>query len=272
MALAHGVRRGYLHTSPELAMKKLLGCGYERIYALGKVWRAGEITARHNVEFTLLEWYRTGFGATELMAETEALVRAAVGERVPDTVPREAFRRWRVADAFRECAGIDFDTLAVGDAAGFAAAARAGGVRVPDDEPWDDVFNRVHLELIEPQLSGAVFLYEYPLEQAVLARRSLERPRYAERFELFVDGLELCNGFAELTDAVEQRARFAAEQEARRALGRPVYPVDEDFLTALGTMPAAAGNALGIDRLVMLALDETEIDRVMAFSTSRLFE
>jgi lysyl-tRNA synthetase class 2 len=249
-------------------MKKLLGCGYERIYALGKVWRAGEITERHNVEFTLLEWYRAGFGAGELMDETEALVRAAVpADKVPDT----PFRRWRVADAFRACAGIDFDALAIDDAAAFAEAARTAGVRVPDTEPWDDIFNRVHLELLEPHLQGAVFLYDYPLEQAVLARRSPSAPRYAERFELFVDGLELCNGFAELTDPVEQRARFVAEQAARRALGKPAYPLDEDFLTALATMPESAGNALGIDRLVMLALGAATIGEVMAFATPRLF-
>lgn len=257
--------RGYLHTSPEYAMKKLLGCGYERIYSLGKVWRAGEITTRHNVEFTLLEWYRAGFGAHQLMDETEALVRVAAPGKVPET-----FRRWRVADAFREH-GIDFDRLEIDDSEAFAAAARAAGIRVPEHEPWDDVFNRVHLELIEPRLCGAVFLYDYPVEQAVLARRSATQPRYAERFELFVDGLELCNGFAELTDPVEQRARFVAEQAHRHALGKPVYPLDEDLLTALATMPEAAGNALGIDRLVMLALGLSEIDQVIAFSTGRLF-
>ncbi len=252
----------YLHTSPEFAMKKLLASGYDRIYSLGKVWRAGEVSARHNHEFTLLEWYRAGFSAAQLMDETEALVKTVLDRP-------ERFARLRVADLFRTQAGIDFDALPIGDANAFALAATNAGVRVPEAEAWDDIFERVFLEKIT--LPGAVFIHDYPVELAVLARRSPSTPRYAERFELFVDGLELCNGFAELTDPFEQRERFIAEQAERRRRGLAVYPLDEDFLAALATLPEAAGNAIGVDRLIMLALGAKSIDEIMTFAAPRLF-
>jgi lysyl-tRNA synthetase class 2 len=262
-------RPGYLHTSPEYALKKLLACGYDRVFSVCKVFRDGEVSERHNVEFTMCEWYQVGADAEQLMQETEALVRA-LAARVPTPPVLEApFRRLSFRDAFLEL-GIDFDRIGEHDAAAFRDAA-ARVVRVSPDDAFDDVFHRVCLEKIDPTLKGAVFVHDYPVELAVLSRRNPARQRYAERFELFVDGLELCNGFSELTDPVEQRARFVAEQDERRRRGLPVYALDEAFLTALSALPRCAGNALGLDRLVMLLSGAQSIDEVMAFSSRRLF-
>jgi lysyl-tRNA synthetase class 2 len=264
-------QKAYLHTSPELAMKKLVASGYDRIFAVCKVFRDGEVSERHNVEFTMLEWYRAHAHAEELMQETEALVRTLANTVAgAPRVLQQPFRRVSFREAFMAL-GINFDAIAEGDVQAFARAAERAGVRTANDDAFDDVFHRVCLEKIDPTLTGAVFVHDYPVELAVLARRNPARPRYAERFELFVDGLELCNGFGELTDATEQRSRFVAEQQERARRGLPVYPLDEPFLTALSTMPTCAGNALGVDRLVMLLLNERTIDAVLPFSTRRLF-
>ena len=261
----------YLHTSPEFALKKLLACGYDRVFSVCKVFRDGEISERHNVEFTMLEWYRAHTDADALMQETEELVRTLAG-LVPSPPPAllRPYHRVSFRQAFAAL-GIDFDQIEEGDAAAFGRAAEKAGIRVARDDGFDDIFHRVCFEKIEPRLAGAVFVHDYPVELAVLARRNPARPRFAERFELFVDGLELCNGFSELTDAVEQRARFVFEQKERERRGLPVYPLDEKFLQALATVPRSAGNALGVDRLVMLLLGAGAIDSVLPFSTRRLF-
>lgn len=262
-------QKAYLHTSPEYALKKIVACGFDRVFSACKVFRDGEVSERHNVEFTMIEWYQTGVDADALMAETEALVRACAAlVPAPPQVLAAPFRRLSFREAFAAL-GIDFDAIAENDVAAFRAAAARAGVRTTDDDAFDDVFHRVCLEKIRTE--GAVFVHDYPVELAVLARRNPARPRYAERFELFVDELELCNGFSELTDPVEQRARFVAEQEERRRRGFPVYALDEAFLSALTALPRCAGNALGFDRLVMLLLGAKTIDEVLAFSTRRLF-
>jgi len=255
-------KRAYLHTSPEFAMKKLVAQGCERIYAMGRVFRDGEVSERHEPEFTMLEWYRVGADAASLMAETAELVSSVLGPL--------SFERVSFADRFAEL-GIDFEQIAVGDTQAFAAAATRTGVRCADDDAFDDVFHRVCIEKIDDTLPRACFVTDYPVEQAVLAKKSSARPRFADRFEMFVDGLELCNGFAELTDPVEQRRRFIADQGERARRKLPVYPLDEAFLQAMATMPECAGNALGIDRLVMLALGEKDIAQVNAFSFRGLF-
>lgn len=268
-------RRAYLHTSPEFAMKKMLGAGFDQLFTVTRVFRNDEVTERHNIEFSMLEFYEAGMDVVGMMDTTEALLRhCAVGfalKELGGVALELPFRRARVADLLREHAQIDLDLVAVGDAGAFADAARRAGIVVPQDEPFDDVFNRVYLEKIEAHLRGPIFIYDYPIELAVLARRNPLNPRYAERFELFVGDLELCNGFGELTDPVEQRARLVEEQQLRIARGLPGYPIDEGFLRALQTMPACAGNAVGVDRLVMVMTGAKNIAEISAFSSSSLF-
>ena len=245
---------GFLHTSPELCMKRLLAAGYERLFQVCRCWRAGERGRRHLPEYTMLEWYRTGADYHALMAECEALLTALCpagrlrwqGHSVPLAAP---WRRLTVAEAFARHASL-----------GMEAALAAGR--------FDEL---IALE-IEPQLGfdGPVFLTEYPATCAALARKKPGDPAVAERFELYIAGLELANAFSELTDPVEQRARFAAEEALRRAAGAPPYPVPEKFLAELGGIGSAAGIALGIDRLVMLLCDAASIDAVTAFAPEDL--
>jgi lysyl-tRNA synthetase class 2 len=268
----------YLHTSPEFAMKKLLVAGLPRIWQLAHVFRDGERSATHHPEFAMLEWYRTGASYRDLMDECEALVGAcqdaagvaALVWRGRAADARLPWRRLSVAAAFSELCGMDLlatapDPLAP-DVERLAAAARHTGVAPHAGEDWETLFFRIFLERIEPALGlGApTILYDYPLSMAALARRSPGDPRLAERFEVYVCGLELANAFGELTDAVEQRARFAADQARKQALYGETYPVDEDFLAALDHgLPECAGIALGFDRLVMLATGADDIEEVL---------
>ncbi len=245
----------WLHTSPEFAMKKLLAAGAGRIFQLARVWRNGEGSDRHVHEFTLLEWYRPGATMADLMDETEALLRATLPQVVAirgrgNDLAR--FERLTVAEAFHRHAGCD--VLATAEDA--PALAEAAGTRLRDGETWEDLFFRLLLERIEPELGKTrpTFLTHWPAAQAALARRDPADPRVAERFELYVCGLELANAFVELTDAAEQRARFMADRARRHALyGGPDWPMDEEFLSAVARLPDCAGIALGFDRLAMLA-------------------
>jgi lysyl-tRNA synthetase class 2 len=268
----------YLHTSPEFAMKKLLVAGLPRIWQLAHVFRDGERGATHHPEFAMLEWYRAGASYRDLMDECEALVRAcqdaagveALVWRGRAADARLPWRRLSVAAAFSELCGIDLlatapDPLAP-DVERLAAAARHIGVTPHAGDDWEAVFFRIFLERIEPVLGlGApTILYDYPLSIAALARRSPADPRIAERFEVYVCGLELANAFGELTDAAEQRARFTRDQARKRALYGETYPIDEDFLAALEHgLPECAGAALGFDRLVMLATGAEDIEEVL---------
>jgi lysyl-tRNA synthetase class 2 len=254
----------WLHTSPEFAMKKLLASGSGPIFQLARVWRNEEGSDRHAPEFTMLEWYRPGASMSDLMDETEALLRVTLP---PVAVCRgiatglAAFERITVAEAFTRWAGADVLATA-GDAKALAAQA---GTRLREGEGWEDLFFRLLLERVEPRLgqSRPTFLTHWPVAQAALARRDPADPRVAERFELYVCGLELANAFVELTDATEQRARFEADRARRHALyGGPDWELDEDFLALLPDMPACAGIALGFDRLAMLAAGVDVIDGV----------
>ncbi len=262
---AYGERRTlWLHTSPEFAMKKLLAGGAGPIFQLARVWRNHEGSARHAIEFTMLEWYRPGLSFTGLMDETEALLRAVLAPVVESGGVRTAldrFERLTVADAFtRHGAGDVIGTA--GDAAALAASA---GAALRDGESWEDLFFRLLLERVEPHLGRArpTFLTHWPAAQAALARRDPADPRVALRFELFVCGMELANAFEELTDADEQRARFVADRARRHAAGGADWPMDEALLEALRTMPAASGIALGFDRLAMIAGGADRIEQVL---------
>ncbi|MHB8976390.1 MAG: EF-P lysine aminoacylase EpmA [Trichloromonadaceae bacterium] len=244
----------FLHTSPELCMKRLLAAGYPRLFQLCRCWRQGERGDRHLPEFSMLEWYRSHSDYHTLMEECEALLRHLLpsgelrwqGQTLNLSSP---WQRLSVAEAFVRYASIPLD-------------------KALDSGRFDEC---LALE-IEPQLGRTTptFLIEYPAELAALARHKPGDPSVAERFELYLCGIELANAFSELTDAAEQRARFAREEAARRAAGPPPYPSPERFLTELAVMPPAAGIALGIDRLVMLLTDKVRIDDVVAFPPESL--
>jgi lysyl-tRNA synthetase class 2 len=265
----------YLRTSPEFACKKLLAAGETRIFEFAKVFRDRERGDLHLPEFTMLEWYRAGESYDAIMADTIVVIAQAAeatgirqfsfrGKRCDVSAEPELIT---VAVAFQRFARIDLLASlggGVGDRAALASAAR-GKVRISEDDTWSDIFSKVLVEHIEPQLGQGrlTILFEYPVPEAALARVKASDPRVAERFEVYACGVELANGFGELTDAAEQRRRFqlAMEEKARRYGER--YPLDEEFLAAVSTMPEASGVALGFDRLVMLASGALRIDQVV---------
>ncbi|MDE2230239.1 MAG: EF-P lysine aminoacylase GenX [Alphaproteobacteria bacterium] len=272
-----GPRPFFLHTSPEFAMKKLLAAGVPKLFQLAHAFRNGERGAIHHPEFTLLEWYRAGATYRELMADCERLlteVLAAAGGtryswqgRVAD--PRRPWQRETIAGVFAERCGIDLLATAPDpeqpNLTLLAQAAKPLGIAPHPGDDWEDLFFRIFLERIEPTLGiGApTILADYPIAMAALAHAKPDDPRVAERFEVYVAGLELANGFSELTDAAEQRRRFERDRAKKRARYSEAYPVDEDFLAALESMPPSAGVALGVDRLIMLAAGASRIDDVL---------
>ena len=267
--------RLYLRTSPEFACKKLLAAGERRIVEFAKVFRNRERGALHHPEFTLIEWYRAGEPYGTLMADCAAILAVAAeaaGTKQLSFRGRsaDAFaepERLTVAEAFARFVGIDLlATLPGGEAdrEALARAAQAAGIRIGDDDHWGDIFSRVLVEKIEGNLGvgRATVLDQYPAVQAALARPASDR-RVAERFELYACGVELANGFGELTDAAEQRRRLEREMAEKERLYGERYPIDEDFLAALAAMPQACGIALGLDRLVMLATGAARIEQVL---------
>jgi len=255
----------WLHTSPEFAMKKLLVGGAGPIFQLARVWRNNEGSARHAPEFTMLEWYRPGAGMDTLIAETVEFLRAVLPPVVTVrgvSTDLSRVERLTVAEAFDRYAGVD--VLASADDA--KALSAAAGVRLRDGETWEDLFFRLMLDRVEPRIGRdhPTFLTHWPIAQAALARPDPDDPRVALRFELFVCGIELANAFVELSDPVEQRARFASDRARRHALTGPDWDLDESFLAALAHgMPDAAGIALGFDRLAMLASGADRIGQVL---------
>jgi elongation factor P--(R)-beta-lysine ligase len=244
----------FLQTSPELCMKRMLAAGYQRIFQICRCWRDGERGVRHLSEFTMLEWYHAGADYVALMDETEQLVSFAAarptlnyrGLSIDLSLPWE---RITVADAFQRHAGISVD-----------------------DALAQGVFDELMVEQIEPRLGieRPTFIYDYPACCGALARLKEPERSVAERFELYIGGLEIANAFSELIDPVEQRKRFEAEAAERAAHGKISYPMPEKFLNALKDMPESAGIALGLDRLVMVLLDAEAIDEVVAFTTEEL--
>ncbi len=261
--LCHG-RRLYLQTSPEYPMKRLLAAGSGCIYQIAKVFRNGEVGRLHNPEFTLLEWYRLGFDHHRLMDEVAELVTVLLQDYQVLAVPE----RFSYAEVFQRYLGLDPHRA---DVAELASCVQGQELQEPPGMPTDDPAPWLDLLLshcIEPRLGQGrlTFIYDYPVSQAALARVRPGNPPVAERFELYVDGIELANGFHELCDAAEQRRRFQHEHQARLAQGLPEILWDERFLDALAAgLPDCAGVALGFDRLLMIAAGKSALQEVMAF-------
>jgi lysyl-tRNA synthetase class 2 len=266
-----GPRHGqplYLHTSPEFPMKRLLAAGSGCIYQIARVFRDGEAGRRHNPEFTLLEWYRVGFDHHQLMDEVAELVTELLAGRLALAEPE----RFSYRELFQHHLNLDPHRASTAE---LAACAEKHSVPIPPEMPADDADPWLDLLLthwIEPRLESGrlTFVYDYPATQAALARLRPGDPPVGERFELYVGGVELANGFHELGDAAEQRRRFELGNAARQARELPLMPVDENLLAALAAgLPACAGVALGFDRLVMLAAGKASLAEVMAFPVGR---
>lgn len=267
----------YLHTSPEFACKKLLAAGETALFAFAPVFRNRERGPLHHPEFVMLEWYRAHAPYDAIIADCAALIARAseitgatrFRHRGVEADPFAPFERIAVAQAFADHAGIDLLASLRDDGgtdrAALARSAREVGIRVAEDDTWADIFSRVLVERIEPQLGRGrlTVLDRYPVAEAALARPCPDDPRLAERFEIYACGVELANGFGELTDPEAQRERFEAEMDEKQRVYGERYPIDADFLEALALMPPASGVALGFDRLVMLATGAQRIDQVI---------
>jgi elongation factor P--(R)-beta-lysine ligase len=267
----------YLHTSPEFAAKKLLAAGEERIFDFARVFRNRERGRLHAPEFTMLEWYRAREDYQTVIADSLALLRLAAEvteakvfrHRGAECDPLAEADRLTVAQAFTHFAGIDLLATLLpagqGDADALRSRSRRGGIDVSDKDDWSDMFAKILTLRVEPRLGleRPCILYEYPVCEAALARVSPRDARVAERFELYACGVELANGFGELTDPAQQRARFESEMDKKERVYGKRYPLDENFLAALAHMPPASGVALGFDRLVMLATGAPNIDSVL---------
>jgi lysyl-tRNA synthetase class 2 len=265
----------YLHTSPEFACKKLLAAGEARVFSMTHAFRNRERTALHHPEFTMLEWYRANEPYETLMADCAAVMieaaRAAGCRQLQwkgrSADPYAELERVTLADAFQRFAGIN--VLATldgdeGDTAKLATATQAAGIQTAADDNWSDIFSRILVERIEPNLGlgRPTILDLYPLPEAAWAQRA-DDSRLARRFELYACGVELANGFAEITDTAEQRRRFEEAMAERQRRYGEQYPIDPDFLAALAQMPPASGIAMGFDRLVMLATGAKRIEQVL---------
>lgn len=266
----------YLHTSPEFACKKLLAAGEQRIFTFAPVFRNRERGALHHPEFTMLEWYRAGAPFSDVMDDCIQALKIAAG------VVGTTSMKWRgivchvaaepeflsVCEAFDRLAGVDlrstFDSSST-DRNALHAKATAAGITCADDDTWSDIFARVLTARVEPRLGigHPVLLTDYPAPEAALARRNPIDESLSERFELYCCGVELANGFGELTDAAEQRRRFVSAMDDKHRIYEERYPIDEDFLAALEWMPPASGCALGFDRMVLLATGAQRIDQVL---------
>ncbi|MEQ1576132.1 MAG: EF-P lysine aminoacylase EpmA [Hyphomicrobium sp.] len=266
----------YLHTSPEFAMKKLIAAGETKIFSFAPVFRNRERGPLHAPEFTMLEWYRAGAPYRDLWDDCASLMRIASdvsGRHDWTWKNRSADVRAGPLDLTLDQAFTQYADIALHETYGangtdrsaLAQRARAVGIAFADGDSWADIFSRVLVEKIEPYLGiyRPEILYEYPISEAALARPVPGQPHVAERFELYCCGVELANGFGELTDASTQRANLESQMNEREKIYGERYPIDEDFLNALAHMPPTSGCALGFDRLVMLATGATHIDQVI---------
>lgn len=262
----------YLHTSPEFAMKKLLVAGLPKIFQLATVFRNAEGSGWHSPEFAMLEWYQSGMDYKDMMDETADLVRAAAGAGAMLTAagktcdPHAPWEKITVVDALRQYADVDIENH-LGDLAHIRAEAVRIGVYTSPHDDWENALLKILMDKVEPYLGMTVptVIYDYPVSMAALARPKPEDARFAERFEVYVCGIELANAFGELTDATVQRERFEHDVAQRKRIYGDDYPVDEDFLKAIEHgLPQSSGNALGLDRLVMLITGADHIDLVRA--------
>lgn len=270
----------YLNTSPELQMKKLLGSpeGFDNIFNITKVFRNGEMEGPlHNTEFTMLEWYRKNADYSDLMEDCENLIKSLAqnssityqSSQIDLTTP---WPRFTTNELFIKYCGLDL--LENQDFPTFQKNAVAKNFDTNGCENWDDLYFKIFLNHIEPELTKLnhpIFIYNYPASQAALAKKYPIEPFFAERFELYIKGIELANAFSELTDSKEQRERLIEEQNLRKTLGKTVLPIDEEFLAALDKITEpTAGIALGLDRLLMILLDKKSIEEVLLFPMSKL--
>lgn len=267
---------GYLHTSPEYTMKKMLAAGFDKIFSLCKCYRDYEsFGGTHNPEFTMLEWYRARVDYREIMSDVERLLRF-VGERLRTYdirhMTNSEFERVSMRELWKKFVSAELDEYLTSGA--MLGLCRERGYNVKEDESYEVLFYRIFLNEIEPKLKniGAVIVYDYPARMAALSRLSKLDPRYAERFEVYINGVELANAFSELTDADEQLKRLEEEQKLRQKLGKEVYDIDKEFIQAVGQMPESAGIALGVDRLVQIIAGCKNIDAVITLPASKLFE
>lgn len=270
-------RRLWLRTSPEVFHKRLLAAGLPKFYEIGRFFRNGESTDHHNPEFTGLEFYEANADYRRVMEITEQVLSTAIAAVAGGTKIRVAGRELDVAppwdrisvhEAFRRWAGVTLPQT--DDTAALAAEARRIGIPVAPDDQFDDVFFRILLEKIDRELGfpKPLFLHDYPASMGVMARRKPGNPAVAERVEAYIGSVELANGFSELTDPAEQRARFVADRErvaARDGVPPDSLPLDEGFLEALGRMPPSTGIAIGLDRVLMLAMGKPVIGDVIPF-------
>lgn len=282
-------KTGFFITSPEYAMKKLLVAGLGNIFQITKSFRNNEGDSfRHNPEFLILEWYRTKADYTQIMTDFEQLMIALVKKiRQPEkTKPlyliyqgkqynlTPPWPRLSVAEAFERFVGLDANQLLSREE--LMAEAVRRGYAVTNETTWEEVYNQLFLNEIDPRLAELktpVFLYDYPASQAALSRRKKSDPRFAERFEVYIAGIELGNAFSELTDAKEQEARLRADLQLRAEMGRKQYELDEDFIDALKAgMPETGGIAVGVDRLIMLLADTPSIHDIMFFPVHDVFD
>lgn len=264
--------KGYLHTSPEYTMKKMLAGGFEKIFSICKTFRDYEsFGGMHNPEFTMIEWYRSGADFWALMDDVEALFESLkLIFNIQYSIFKK-FKRIHMRELWREHAGVNLDDYL--DKENMFELCVEKKYNPKPDETYEDLFFRIFLNEIEPKLKdvGAVIIHHYPAQMAALSRLLPEDPRYAERFEVYVNGVELANAFSELTDADEQLRRLEEERELRRRMGKDVYDIDMEFIGALKTMPPSAGIALGIDRLVQVFTGCKNIDDVLSLPASKLF-
>jgi lysyl-tRNA synthetase class 2 len=267
---------GYLHTSPEYTMKKMLGSGFGNIFSLSKCFRDEEsFGGTHNPEFTMVEWYRVQVDIFALMRDVEELFGFVVNKITkPEARSQKrefVFTKVSMKELWGEILNVNLDEYLTTEKM-FELCVKKG-YSVGEGERYEELFYRIFLAEIEPRLAtmGGVMLYMYPAQMASLSKLSEKDLRYAERVEIYIDGLELANGFSELTDSVEQLKRLQEEQLERKREGKEVYEIDMEFIDALKTMPTCAGIALGVDRLVQVLLSCKNIDDVLVLPVSKIF-
>lgn len=280
LVTSRGIKKtAFLIMSPEYSIKKLLAAGLGNCFEITKVFRNGEeVSPQHNSEFTMLEWYRTEADYRKIMEDMEKLMLFLVkkksllyqGQKYDLSTP---WPRISVAEAFEQYAGINIDTLV--DQSRLINKAKEKGYQIDKDNNYEQVFYQMFFNEVEPKLRALnkpYFLYDYPVQQASLARRKPEDPRFAERFEVFMAGMELGNCFSELTDAKEQEERFKEDMTARQQAGKSLYPIDLDLIEALESLSPTAGIAVGLDRIIMLIANVASVAETMLFPEKELFD